>query len=219
MKVSTIFEFYFELGQPHPTAYYRLDVFEETEKTYKCTVCGLKEDGTNNYSCNNAMLLKATINETRWVTAKTGSRLMIRVPCINFCEALILARKSVATYLRTIADQIYVGDHNPNSSRSDLPISIGSKVYVIRTDRYGCHACPHGNQPMRHLCHFTCPEPQFRIEEVIVESIPQVCDLANDGRIVLKDGYCLNLEDAEAKKQEKIEERKQNKLAFDLLQK
>ena len=219
MNVTTIFEFYFELGKALPVAIYRLDVFKETEKTYKCTLCGLKNDGTENYNCNNAMLLKTAISKTRMVVERSVARLMVRIPCVNYDEALLLACKSAAAYFHAIADRIHTEKNEPLPLKSDLPVSIGANVYVIRTDRYGCHACPHGNQPMRHLCPFTCPEPQFKIEEVIVENIPQVCNLTNDGRVVLKDDYCLTLEDAEAKKQEKIEERKQNKLTFDLLQK
>ena len=207
-KDKILYEFYYEIGDHGPKAKYQLNVDKITDKMYYGTVTRVNSKGEYLYDCGRFRIYQDDANTAELDYSAKKPTVKIRIDVAELNEATTVANKMAGDYLRELASRISQGG-------SDLPIKIGDTLYKICTDPLGCRACPNGLLFTHRLCPYTCPESQFRIETVIVESIPQVCDLTKDGKVVLKDKHCLSMEDAQKRLCDAMIERKQNKLAFE----
>ena len=210
-----IYEFFFGIGKADPVAIFKFSVEKICEKTIFGSTTALNIDGTEKKKCSNFRLFKTEVDDLSYQRFReSADAIRIRVVCENFEDALKIAKQRYKKQLLYWANEI--NDNTTNLACENRPnVKIGDVLYQIKTEPYGCHACPHGNQPSRHLCPYTCPEQQFRVEEVEVTNLRQVLQLTPTGEVVLIEGFYKTRKEAEDQILIRIEDRKKNKHFFD----
>ena len=209
-KDKILYEFCYEIGDHGPKAKYQLNVDKITDKMYYGAVTRVNSKGEYLYDCGRFRIYQDDANTAELDYSTRKPTIKIRIDIADLKEATMAANKMAGDYLRELANRIY-------REESDLPISIGDTLYKICTEPLGCSACAHGSFVTNRLCPYKCPENQFRIEEVVVDNIPDFVDMRSDGSIVLRDCYFKSREQTEESVLKKIAERKENKLMFDRL--